>query len=316
MRVLVTGGAGFIGHHLVRRLLARGDDVRVLDNFSSGLLWRLQPFAEQISIVEGSVVDPGALDEAADSCEVILHQAALASVAQSLVDPGLTNAVNVGGTIETVLAAGRLGVRRVVLAGSSSVYGVPEELPCRESQRADPQSPYGASKLAAEHYLHTLGRIHGVETVVLRYFNVFGPGQDPSQEYSAVVPRFATAILAGERPTIYGSGDISRDFVHVDNVVDANLAAAEASSPTGITVNVASGNRYSLLDLLDAINRAAGRTAEPQFGPARGADIPHSQADISLARLTLGYAVRVPFEEGISQTVEAYRLNPMDASRA
>ncbi len=284
--------------------------MRVLDDFSSGFAWRLHSFADQISIVHGSVVDPAALDAAADSCEVILHQAAVASVAQSLIHPALTNAVNVGGTIETILAAKRQGVRRVILAGSSSVYGVPKELPCREVDRPDPVSPYGASKVAAEHYLHTLGALHGVETVALRYFNVFGPGQDPSQEYSAVVPRFATAVLAGEQPIIYGSGDISRDFIHVDNVVDANLLAARESSPTGITVNIASGNRYSLLDLLAAVNHAAGRSAEPRFGPARMADIAHSQADISLATTALGYAVRVPFEEGITATVDSYRVSP------
>jgi UDP-glucose 4-epimerase len=316
VRVLVTGGAGFIGHHLVRRLLDRGDDVRVLDNFSSGFAWRLQPFADRISIIEGSVVRPADLDVAAASCEVIFHQAAVASVAQSLTEPALTNEVNVGGTIETILAAQRHGVRRVILAGSSSVYGVPAELPCRESQRADPQSPYGASKLAAEHYLHTLGTLHDVETVVLRYFNVFGPGQDPSQEYSAVVPRFATAVLAGERPTIYGSGEISRDFIYVDNVVDANLLAAQASSPTGITVNIASGSRYSLLELLAAINRTVGRTIEPRFGPGRRADIAHSQADIALAQASLGYSVRVPFEEGIAATVESYRISSTVGPRA
>jgi nucleoside-diphosphate-sugar epimerase len=224
-----------------------------------------------------------------------------------LVTPRLTNEVNVGGTIEVMLAAARHGVRRVVLAGSSSVYGIPEELPCRESQRPDPRSPYGASKLAAEHYVHTLGQLHGVDTVVLRYFNVFGPGQDPASEYAAVVPRFVTAVLDGRRPTIYGDGETSRDFTYVDNVVEANLLASLPSSPSALTCNVACGSRYSLLELLQVICEAAGRRVEPVFGPPRPGDIQHSQADISIARRALDYRAEVPFGEGIRRAVAWYR---------
>jgi UDP-glucose 4-epimerase len=307
MRLLVTGGAGFIGHHLVGRLVERGDQVTVIDDLSSGFLSRLEPYRDEISIVEGSILDESALDRAVAGSEVILHEAAIPSVARSVIAPKATHTANATGTIDVMLAAARHGVRRVVLAGSSSVYGPAAELPCRETQRPAPSSPYGASKLAAEHYLHTLGRLHGVETVVLRYFNVFGPGQDPASEYSAVIPRFATAVLEGRVPTINGSGEISRDFTYVDNVVNANLLAAGDSSPSGLTCNVATGSRHSLLDLLGTIGDAAGRRVEPRFGPPRAGDIVHSQADITLARESMGYEPVVSFYEGIAKTVASYR---------
>ena len=305
MRTLVTGGAGFIGHHLVRGLLARGDEVNVIDDFSSGHRSRLIPFRERITLVEGSILDPAALDEAVGGCEVVYHEAAITSVARSLTEPRVTNDVNVNGTIEVMLAAARHRVRRVVFAGSSSVYGVPDSLPCSETQRLSPRSPYGVSKLAGEHYVHTLGGLHGIGTVVLRYFNVFGPGQDLASDYAAVVPEFVSAVVGGGTPTINGSGDISRDFVYVDNVTQANLLASSAPSP--LTCNIASGLSCSLLELLRAICDAAGRKVDPVFGPARAGDIPHSQADVSVARAVLGYRLAVPFREGISRTVTSYR---------
>jgi UDP-glucose 4-epimerase len=307
VRALVTGGAGFIGHHLVSALLDRGDEVAVIDDFSTGFASRLDPVRTRISLVEGSILDPEALDMAMANCDAVFHEAAIPSVARSIAFPRKTNEANASGTIEVMLAAARNGVRRVVYAGSSSVYGVPVELPCRETQRAAPTSPYGASKLAAEHYVHTLGQLRGVETVVLRYFNVFGPGQDPSSEYSAVVPRFVTAVLEGRAPIINGTGEISRDFTYIENVVRANMAAAEAGGPTGLTCNIACGSRFTLLELLDAIFDAVGRRVDPTFGPARAGDIVHSQADISLATETLGYEVVVPFREGIARTVDWYR---------
>lgn len=307
MRAAVTGGAGFIGHHLVAGLLAHGDEVTVIDDFSTGRRSRLAPFGDRVVVTEGTLLDPSALDEALVGCEVVFHEAAIASVAQSLVAPRLTNDVNTNGTIEVMLAAARHGVRRVVFAGSSAVYGVPEELPCRESQRPAPMSPYGASKLAAEHYIHSLGQLHGVETSVLRYFNVYGPGQDPSAEYAAVVPRFIMAVLDGGRPIINGSDDISRDFVYVDDVVEANLLAARASSPSGLTCNIASGSQTSLRDLLQAVCAAAGRVVDPVFGPARPGDIRHSFADISLARQELGYDAAVGLSDGIARTLESFR---------
>jgi len=312
VRILVTGGAGFIGHHLVRGLLARGDEVAVIDDLSTGFASRLDADRDRIAFTEGSVLDPAALDRAVAGCEVILHEAAIPSVARSIANPRATNDANSTGTIEVMLAAARHGVRRVVLAGSSSVYGVPETLPCRETMKPDPLSPYGTSKLAAEGYVHTIGKLHGIETVVLRYFNVFGPGQDPSSEYAAVVPRFTMAVLEGRQPLLNGSGDISRDFTYVDNVVAANLLAASSTARSGLTCNVACGSQHSLLDLLAAIAREAGRAADPIFGPARPGDIKDSLADISLAREALGYEVKVPFEEGIAKTVAWYRDQAAD----
>ena len=307
MRALVTGGAGFIGHHLVRALLDRGDEVAVIDDCSTGLASRLDPVLDRITFVPGSILDASALDAAMAGCEVVFHEAAIPSVARSVDAPRASHEANATGTIEVMLAAARHGVRRVVFAGSSSVYGVPDSLPCRETFRAAPTSPYGASKLAAEHYVHTLGGLRGVDTVVLRYFNVFGPGQDPTSEYSAVIPRFITAALAGMPPMINGNGEVSRDFTYVDNVVAANLLAAEPGRPAGLTCNVASGTRYSLLELLDAIYEATGSRVEPVFGPPRPGDILHSQAEISLAREQLGYEVVVPFLPGIARTVAWYR---------
>ena len=305
MRAAVTGGAGFIGHHLVAGLLARGHQVNVIDDFSTGQRSRLAPFGDRVVVTDGSILDPSALNEALAGCEVVFHEAAIASVARSLVEPRLTNDVNVSGTIEVLLAAARSGVRRMVFAGSSAVYGISEELPCRESQRPDPTSPYGASKLAAEHYLHSLGQLNGVETLVLRYFNVYGPGQDPAAEYAAVVPRFITAVLDGKRPIINGSDDISRDFVDVLDVVQANLLAARPSSPSALTCNIASGSQTSLRELLQAICLAAGRDVDAVFGPPRPGDIQHSQADIALARRELGYDVSVSLNDGIARAVES-----------
>jgi UDP-glucose 4-epimerase len=307
VKLLVTGGAGFIGHHLVRALLARGDEVVVLDNFSTGFPERLIGL-EDARLVAGDIRDRGAVGEAVAGCDVILHQAALASVARSVADPVETDAVNAGGTIRVMLAAAEAGVRRVVFAASSSVYGVAPGLPRVETQLPDPRSPYATSKLASEHYLHALGAIHGVETVALRYFNIFGPGQDPASEYAAVIPRFVTAILAGKPPVVFGTGEQTRDFTYIDNVVHANLLAAEAAGVSGLTANVGCGGRYSLLELLDAIAAASGVTdIEPRFEPERSGDVPHSQADISLARERLGYEVRVGFQEGVQRTVAWYR---------
>jgi nucleoside-diphosphate-sugar epimerase len=309
MRALVTGGAGFIGHHLVRALLEEGAEVRVIDDYSTGDRERLDPFIGRIALVEGSILDRAAIDEAVGTSEVIFHEAAIPSVTRSVKAPDTSNAVNAGGTIEVMLAAARAGVRRVILAASSSVYGDRAELPARETATPNPRSPYAVSKLAAEGYLHSLGEILGIETVALRYFNVFGPGQDPASEYAAVVPRFVMAALSGVRPTLNGSGEISRDFTYVDNVVRANLLAATARV-TGVTCNVGGGERHSLLRLIDAIGAAVGVRLEPLVGPPRVGDVLHSQADITLARRTLGYEVAVPFDEGIARTVAWYRGLP------
>lgn len=306
MRVLVTGGAGFIGHHLVPALLERGDDVVVLDDFSTGFRWRLSEFDGEVRVIEGDLRDQAVVRRATEGVEVVLHQAAIPSVARSVADPILSNSVNVDGTIQLMLASAAAGVRRVVAAGSSSVYGASPELPRRETQCPDPRSPYAASKLATEHYVHTLGELHGIDTVVLRYFNVFGPGQDPESQYAAVVPRFVTAALEGRRPTVYGNGRQSRDFTYVDNVVAANILAATAPGPRHTTANIGCGDRYDLMDLLGHIGDAVGHRLDPDFEPSRAGDVQDSEADISVAQRELGYAVAIRFAEGIRRTVEWY----------
>jgi UDP-glucose 4-epimerase len=307
MRVLVTGGAGFIGHHLVGALLDRGDEVVVLDDLSTGDMARLAAVVPRIRFVSGSILDPDALRPAVESCEVVFHLAAIASVARSLENPVLTTQVNVIGSIEVMLAAAAHGVRRVVFASSSAVYGVPETLPCREDFRAQPESPYGAGKLAAEHDLRSLGSHHGVETNSLRFFNVFGPGQDPASEYAAVIPRFITAVLEGRRPVVFGDGSATRDFIYVGDVIRAMLLASSRDTAPGITCNVASGRSTSLLALVSAIASATGTDVEPDFAPPRSGDIPHSVADVRRARESLGFAAEVAFDEGIRRTVAWYR---------
>jgi UDP-glucose 4-epimerase len=307
LRALVTGGAGFIGHHLVRALLDRGDEVAVIDDLETGLRERLVPFEGRIEFVEADVRDAAALDRAMRGCEVVFHEAGLPSVTRSVREPRRSNEVNTSGTIEVMLAAARSGARRVILAGSSSVYGDSPELPRRETQTPRPGSPYAISKLAAELYLHNLGELYRVETVALRYFNIFGPGQDPKGEYSAAIPRFIAAALAGRQPVVYGDGTQSRDFTYVDNVVSANLLAAAAAGASRLTCNIGCGERHSVLDLLAAIEREVGARLDPVFEPLRAGDAPFSHADISVARDRLGYSVVVPFEEGVARCVAAYR---------
>ena len=306
MKVLITGGAGFIGSHLVRALLARGDEVVAIDNLSTGLLHRLDPVKDQLEFVEGDILDPEAVTAAAAGCDAVLHEAAIPSVARSVEDPLATNAAGTGGTIQVVLAAARAGCRRVVLASSSAVYGSAPHLPRRESQVPEPQSPYAASKLAAEAYLHSLGPLLGVETVALRYFNIFGPDQDPASEYAAVVPRFISAALRDEALTIHGDGLQSRDFTYVENVVAANLLALDAPRVSGLTCNVGCGGRFTLLDLVDEIGAALDRPVRVEHVEPRAGDVRDSQADIGLARERLGYEVAVPFGEGIRRAVAWY----------
>ena len=306
MRVLVTGGAGFIGHHLSMALAARGDDVVILDDFSTGRRERLRrggPFR----VVESDLRSRDGLADALRDREVVFHLAAIASVAKSVDDPATTNSINVDATLALVLAAATAGVRRVIVASSSAVYGPEATLPSREADRPDPGSPYATSKLAAEHYVHNIGVTTGIETVALRFFNVFGPGQDPTAEYAAVVPRFIVAALAGERPIIYGDGLQSRDFVHVADIVAANLSAAEMPGVAGLTANIGSGESRSLLDLIDAVGAAAGRTLSPVFEPTRAGDVRDSRADISLAASRLGFRPDVTFDEGIRRTMDWYR---------
>jgi UDP-glucose 4-epimerase len=302
--VAVTGGAGFIGHHLVRHLVATGSEVTAVDNLSTGFRERLADIPG-VRFIDVDIRDGERLASIMSGVDTIFHLAALPSVQRSLKDPLETHAINVTGTLNVMLAAAVSGVRRVVFAGSSSVYGLAPGLPRKESQKPDPQSPYAVSKLAAEGYVNTLGVAHGVETVVLRYFNVFGPGQDPTSLYAAVVPRFVTAVLAGRQPTVFGDGHQTRDFTYVENVTHANVLAATAPASGGV-FNIGCGSRYSLLDLLAAVGRSVGTQVEPVFAPPNPGDVRDSQADVTLAMDALGYSPLVGFEEGVDRTVAYY----------
>ena len=312
-RYLVTGGAGFIGSHLVERLLGGGHRVRLLDNFSSGSLTNLAfaaPFGDALEIVRGDVRDLAVVQAATTGVEVIFHQAALRSVPRSVEDPLGTNADNVNGTLHVLEAARRAGARRVVYASSSSVYGDRPELPKREDQLLAPISPYAVSKAAGEQYASVWSRLYGVETVGLRYFNVFGPRQDPASEYAAVIPRFILWGFRGEPLEIHGSGEQSRDFTYIDNVVEANMLAAVANGASGGAFNIACGDRISLLDIVGRLEGLLGRSLARRHTPARAGDIPHSLADIERATRVLGYTPKVDFEEGLARTVEYFRTWP------
>ncbi|HEX9205998.1 MAG TPA: SDR family oxidoreductase, partial [Candidatus Deferrimicrobiaceae bacterium] len=278
MRYLVTGGAGFIGSNLTRALLAAGHRVRVLDNFLTGKRENLAGLAEAhvgtFELVEGDIRDPAATRKAVEGVEYVLHQGALPSVPRSVADPVLSNEINVAGTVNVLVAARDAGVRRVVFAASSSAYGDTPELPKRESMTPNPKSPYAAQKLAGEHYMRIFREVYGLETVSLRYFNVFGPRQDPKSMYAAVIPRFITCVMKGEPPTVYGDGLQTRDFTYIDNVVQANLAACAApNSACGGVFNIACGERVSLLDILGIVYELAGKRVEPVFEPSRPGDV-------------------------------------------
>ncbi len=302
-KVLVTGGAGFIGSNLVRRLAEAGDDVRVLDNFSTGNRRNLAELASDVEIVEGELRSYERVHAATRGVEVVFHQGALPSVPRSVQDPLTTSAVNVEGTLNVLLAARDEGVRRVVFASSSSVYGNRGELPRREGQHLDPISPYGVSKLAAERYCVAFSRVYELETVALRYFNVFGPNQDPTSQYAAVVPRFIAAVRDGQPVPINGDGTQSRDFTYVANIVEANLLAADASDVNGAVLNVATGVSTTVTELADTIGSVLGLPVASEFLPTRTGDVQHSWADCAEARQLLGYKPAVDLEEGLRLTV-------------
>ena len=303
-KVLVTGGAGFIGSNLVRALLERGDTVRVLDNFATGDRDNLD--GVDAEVVEGELRSYERVHNAVRGAEVVFHLGALGSVPRSVQDPLTTSAVNVEGTLNVLLAARDEGVGRVVYASSSSVYGSAAMLPAQEASPVDPVSPYGVAKLAAERYCVAFSRVYeSFETVVLRYFNVFGPRQSPHSQYAAVVPLFLTAIAAGEPLTIFGDGGQSRDFTYVQNVVEANLRAAEASGANGRIFNVAAGSPRSVNTLVETISELLGKPAERRFAPPRAGDLRDSYADISAAREILGWEPAVDFEDGLRRTAES-----------
>jgi UDP-glucose 4-epimerase len=303
-RALVTGGAGFIGSNLVRALLERGDEVRVLDNFSTGNRANLETL--EVEIVEGELRSYERVHNAVRGTEVVYHLGALGSVPRSVQDPLTTNGVNVDGTLNVLLAARDEGVRRVVFASSSSVYGSSATLPATEGSPVDPISPYGVAKLAAERYCVSFSRVYAsFETVVLRYFNVFGPRQNPRSQYAAAVPLFISAIAAGEPVTIFGDGGQSRDFTYVENVVAANLAAADAAGANGRIFNVAAGAPNSVNALIETIGGLLGKDVLREHAPPRAGDIRDSFADVSAARDVLGWEPTIDFEDGLRRTIDA-----------
>jgi nucleoside-diphosphate-sugar epimerase len=306
MKTLVTGGAGFIGSNLARALMLRGDEVRVLDNFSTGNRRNLAELGGEIEVVEGELRSYERVHAATRGIEVVFHQGALPSVPRSVQDPLTTAAVNVEGTLNVLLAARDEGVRRVVFASSSSVYGNSGELPRVETADADPISPYGVSKLAAERYCVSFSRVYALETVALRYFNVFGPNQDPTSQYSAVIPRFVTAIARRHRIPIYGDGNQRRDFTYVDNVVDANLVAAEAEGANGLVLNVGTGRSTSVNELADVIGQLLDRPVRRDEHPPRAGEVRDSWADIARAGEVLGWKPRVSLEAGLALAAEAF----------
>ncbi len=307
MKYLVTGGAGFIGSHIVAALVQRGEQVRVLDNFDSGQRQNLAPVLSKIELMEGDIRDMPTVQRALQGVDYVLHQAALRSVPKSLGDPIGYHAVNVTGTLHLLQAARAVKVQRVVVASSSSVYGETDQLPEREDQTPAPISPYAATKLADELYCQLYTRAYGVPTVCLRYFNVFGPRQSLESEYAVVVPKFITNLLKGEAPPIHGDGAQSRDFTFVEDVVAANLQACVAEHAAGEAFNIAGGQSHSVLELAETLNRILGTTIPPKLGPVRPGDVKHTLADISKAARLLGWRPAVSFEEGLRRTAAWYR---------
>jgi nucleoside-diphosphate-sugar epimerase len=312
MRVLVTGGAGFIGSNLVLRLLEEGHGVVVLDNFATGRRENLTEIADDVELVEGDLRSYERVHTAVRGCEVVLHQGALPSVPRSVQDPLTSAETNVTGTLNVLLNARDCGVRRLIFASSSSVYGADPTLPKHEAVRPAPLSPYAVSKLAGEGFCRSFSTVYGLETVALRYFNVFGPRQDPQSQYAAVIPNFVTACRAGTAPTIFGDGEQSRDFTFVDNVVDANLAAMTAPEIGQDVYNIACGERITLNRLLEPINEILGTDVHPAYAPGRSGDIRHSLADIGAARRDLGYEPRIGLVEGLRETIAHLTASVLD----
>lgn len=312
---LVTGGAGFIGSHIASALVERGDRVRVLDNFNTGKRGNLDRIAKHVEVIEGDLTDRAAVERAVNGVDVVFHQAALASVPRSVAQPLDTNAACVTGTLNVLDTARQSGVRRVVYAASSSAYG-DQPVPVKsERLMPAPISPYAAAKLAGEFYCQAFTATYGLATVALRYFNVFGPRQDPQGAYAAVIPKFIVEMLAGRRPTIFGDGKQSRDFVYVGDVVRANLLAAESENAVGRVINIASGRQYNLLDVVAAINRALGTQIQPSFAEPRVGDVRDSLADIRLANELLGYEPSVSFDEGLQRTIEDFRTTSRESRK-
>jgi UDP-glucose 4-epimerase len=308
-RYLITGIGGFIGSSLARELLKRGEEVRGIDNFSTGKRENLSGILDQIDFREADILDLDAMHSACEGVDYVLHQAAIPSVPKSVLDPIGSNRANIDGTVNVLVAARDARVKRVLFAASSSAYGETPTLPKVESMMPDPISPYAVAKLASEHYLKSFYRCYGLETVALRYFNIFGPRQDPSSQYSGVLAKFITQMLRGEAPTIYGDGEQSRDFTFIDNAVEANLLAclAPAEQVAGRVFNVATGRRVSLNKVFELLKDLTSYSGKAKYAREREGDIKHSLADISAARKAFGYDPAVSFEEGLRRTVEWYQ---------
>ncbi|HUL72330.1 MAG TPA: SDR family oxidoreductase [Vicinamibacterales bacterium] len=305
---LVTGGAGFIGSHLVEELLRRGQTVRIADNFSTGKRENLPP-AGKCDLIEGDLAEPGVAEKAVAGCDFVLHQAAIPSVPRSVKDPVTSNRANVDATLRVLLAARDANVKRLVFAGSSSVYGDTAVLPKREDMRTNPLSPYALQKLIGEEYCKLFTKLYGLETVTTRYFNVFGPRQDPGSPYSGVISLFIDALVAGRAPTIHGDGKQTRDFTYVADVVNGVLRCCDAPGVAGEVINVAAGGRVSLLELVRSLQAITQTSVEPTFGPSREGDVRDSQADIIKARKLLGFEPAIPFDEGLRRTVTWFRTS-------
>jgi nucleoside-diphosphate-sugar epimerase len=301
-RYLVTGGAGFIGSHLVEELRRRGESVRVADNFATGVRANVP---SDVALIEGDLADPSVADRAVAGVDYVLHQAAIPSVAKSVADPARSHRANVDASLNVLLAAREHKVRRVVYAGSSSAYGDTPTLPKREDMPAAPKSPYALQKFVAEEYCRLWTSLYGVETVTIRYFNVFGPRQQANSPYSGVISLYIKALTSGQRPLVLGDGQQTRDFTYVANVVDGVLKACTAPQASGEVINVATGGRISLLELIATLNRILGTSIDPEFGPARAGDVRDSQADISKAARLLGFTPQVDLEEGLRRTIAA-----------
>lgn len=307
MKYLVTGGAGFIGSNIVAELVSRGETVRILDDFSTGRMENISRIKGKIELIKGDIRDFDAVARSMSGVDVVFHQAAIPSVELSIADPVGSSEVNISGTINLLEAARVAGIKRFVFASSSAVYGDLADLPKTEQSELKSLSPYAAAKLVGEDYCRIYYELYGLETVVLRYFNVFGSNQNPASDYAAVIPKFVNVLLTAGQPVIFGDGQQSRDFVYVDNVISANLLASEAPDVAGKVYNVAGGVRFTLFDLLEVLKELLGVDVEPAFKPEKQGDIRHSGADISLAEKELGFEITVDFREGLRRTIEYFR---------
>lgn len=308
---VVTGGGGFIGSHIARTLVRQGQRVRIFDNGMNSGPQRLTDVLSDIEWIAGDLRDSEALQRAFEGVEVVFHQAAVASVPRSIAEPTLAHAINLTGTLNVLDAACRAGVRRVVYASSSAVYGVLPGSPKSEAMPVEPLSPYAAQKLAGEHYCRIWQQLHGLETVSLRYFNVYGPAQDPQSEYAAVIPKFITTMLKGDTPTVFGDGEQSRDFIYIEDVVNANLHAAKQPEAVGHVFNVGTGGSTTLNQLLAELTRITGREIHPNYRDARPGDVRESLADISHLKAVLGYHPTVPLGTGLERTVAAFATSDL-----